>query len=273
MISNFKYFLPIILLAACNGLYAQSVKSLGDRSPAINQAGDKSTVIINYDKERIGKKIAIREAYLIPMDSFAERECQVSDSCMGFYESVSLYIKVQSIWPEPILLTAARLDLNKFQTKWPRPGGLGRNTLGERITSQFEPGDFFLRPGEIKLIRLEKGIRLTGVMDFFTEELRGEPFGDTAPGFINNLHRVVELNDFFAKKYGRRASLILTIYEKDYRPLLVTSFLLSDGDNLFGAGDERNSKYKLKHDAFIAEVLYRLNGGKRSFDKRFYGNN
>ena len=219
--------------------------------------------------ERIGKKIAIRRAFLLPMYSFEKLHCGMEARC-DFYETAGLYVEVQSIWPEPVLLTAAHLERTGFKSESSRePATMGKGVLAERITRQWNPQEFLLQPGETKLVGMERGLRLEGLMEFFTDDLRGDFIScDLAPCVLHNSQRVDELNSFFAVRYGKRASLRLTIYEKDYVPILKTSFRLSDGDNLFSVGNVRNDAYRLQHDALIAEALYVLQGGTDTFGAR-----
>ncbi len=241
-----------------------------DQSPAINQNGSNSTVRIYYDRERIGKKIAIRKAYLVPTPGFWIHECAGSGRCLNFYETAFLYVEIQSIWPEPVLLTAAQIEMRGFQSKFP-PRQQGGESLGERVTEQVVPGSFLLQPGEIKLITLGKGVRLDGILDFFRGDVLNDPlFCDAVPCLLPNfLARVAELNHFFAVKYGRGASMRVKIYEKDYQPLLVTDFRLADGGSIFDAKEGiKGSSYRLNHDNFIAEVLYMRQEGAEPFYSR-----
>jgi len=248
-----------------------SVSTTGRQSPAVNQSGDHAvtTVLYGAQPERVGKKIAIRSAFLIPVQGFDQTRCGADPHCGDFYESAMLYIEVQSIWPEPVLLTAARLEKLGIRSRQMDPGAMGEAVLAEQITRQRSPQSFLFQPGDIKLIHLGSGVRLDGLMEFFTEELRHELIScDGGRCMLHNLRRVKELNEFLAQHYGKQASLRLTIYEKDYQPILTTSFRLADGDDLFSVGDVRKSAYRLQHDRFIAEALYLLQGGKESFKYR-----
>lgn len=230
----------------------------GGQSPAINQ-GTKGSVIINYEAERIGKKIAIRDAYLIPAPGFDKNTCAALKKCFDFFESAFLYVEIQSVWPEPVLLTAARLKQVGFKYLPSAPVSEGQYILGNQITRIDRPRDFLFQPGETKLIKIGQGVRLKGVMEFFSSDLLKEDFGcDTRPCYLHNTLLVKQLNGFIEKKYGAHTKLDIVIFEKDYKPILVTSFRLIDGRDMFVSGDVRRSNYRLQHDRFIAEVLYTL---------------
>lgn len=272
----------LLLLALCCPAGASppvAIHTSGASSPAISQQGSNATAKVYYSNtvhqriiEHVGKKIAIRSAYLLPTHDFAGKRCApASTPCVNdLKESAFLHLQVQSIWPEPVLLTAGRLAIVDARRLDGRPGMKGVDVLAEHITANWSPERFLLAPGEVKSIALEGGVRLHGVMSFFNDEVAQEPIVclDASPCTIPQLARVDELNRFLQARYGRAATLRVTLYEKDYQPLLTAAFRLSHGGDLFSRGDVRKNDYRLQHDAFIGEVLYQLQGGTEAFPYR-----
>lgn len=257
-----------IAACGCNAqardINASSANSRGSQSPAF-VVNDKGRVSISFGEEKIGKKIAIRRAYLLPFFGFNKEGCTEDvprSKCGDLQEATRLYLEIQSIWPQPVLLTAAHLEKVSFTSDRPTPGFYSDMALGEKITSQSRPSNFLFQPGEVKLISLFEGVRLDGVTEFFTTEVRSEPIsGEKGHFILHNLERVSEFNQFLERKFGKKAALRITIYEKDYQPILRTSFLLADGGDMFSSQVESSgSRYKLQHDRFLAETLFLLEG-------------
>ena len=261
MLGSVRLVFAATLLVAtyCCDAQTHFARSGGKNAPAVALNKEHQTVNIYYGHERIGRKIAIRQAYLVPIPGFDKTNCNMSSRCGDFHESVQMVLDIQSIWPEPVLLTAARLERLALQSKRPDPGFGSATVLGEQITRQFVPSTFLLQPGEIKRISLERGLRLDGLMDFFTDEIRGEMISGT-PGslILHNQRRVNEFNHFLARKFGKQAALRLTIFEKDYQSILTTTFLLAQGGDAISTGNVLQNKYKLQHDVFLAEAVHLL---------------
>lgn len=252
---------------------SQSVTLQGNQGPAsVHYNG----TINNFYGERLGKKIVIREMYLVPYDQFNTHRCDTNvdiKHCGDFYEAVGIYLEIQSIWPEPILLTAGQLSVISPRHNFglgPKPGGSGRLILDEMITQTGDPREFLLQPGEIKRINLSQGFRLNGVLDFFDKRLSdAEIETSKVPYAFYDLTIVDDFDRFLKKKYGAQAALKISLYEKDYKPLLVTVAKLGGGTDFFERGDPtKRNGYNFQHDRFLAEVLYQLRGGKESLFER-----
>ncbi|WP_141758758.1 hypothetical protein [Duganella sp. HH105] len=234
----------------------------------------------NYYPERLGKKIVIRKMYIVPFDRFSVHGCSpdvLFKNCGDFYEAVQVYLEVQSIWPEPVLLTAARLDVIAPKHNFdlgPKPGG-GRHSLSEMITATSNPEDFLLQPGTVKLINLGRGLRLNGVLAFFDEQFSDvEILTATTPYAFYDLTIVDNFNRFLRRTYGAKAALKISLYEKGYQPILITVANLSEGTDFFGRGDPtKRNGYNFLHDHFVAEVLYQLRGGTDSLTSRMFQKN
>jgi hypothetical protein len=263
----------VVFCAASAIVNAQPIGSLstGNNSPSISQTGANSTSVVNYGpRERIGKKIAIRKAYLRAYPNFDLDTSKKELKSGALFEKVELVVVVQSIWPEPILLTAGRIKTSNLHTDRGLPGGLSDCHLAERITDNPEPASFLILPGEKKEFALRSGFNLDGVMGFFTERVIDSPltpYGEEVSLYGDKLmfvgsSIVKELNQFFTKKFGGKASIRLTLFEKDYQPLLVTTFLLNGGEDIFSRGDVGTSKYALSHDLFIGTVIGRIRDRK-----------
>lgn len=265
---NMRRIIAGLMLASSIATNAAPISAItsGSQAPVVI---DSPGTRINYVQEHVGKKIAIRQAFLVPYPKFNQKRCADQSRCSDFFESVSLFVEVQSIWPEPVLLTAATLKKVGLQSTQPDPGFFSERALSERITRQWSPDTLLLQPGQVKLFHLEQGIRLDGILDFFTEDVRDELVScDREKCALHNLIRISEFNKFLAQRYGARASLHLTIFEKDYRPILKTTFQLTDGSDIFSTGDTRKNSYKLQHDVFLAESLFTIRGGKSFMVRR-----
>lgn len=249
----------------------------GEQSPIFNCKGNGpcynvKNVEQKFYGESIGKKIAVRSIYLVPVYDFNKRFlCSTENQCANkLYEAAFIHIELQSIWPEPFLLTAGRITVNADSRNIEGNVGMsGVRTLDSHITGSFEPQDFIFHPGEIKTIALSQGIVLKGILEFFDDEvLKDVVWNYEAPAKIPYVGRVTYFNKFLKSKFGEKAAITIRLYEKDYKPLLTTSVRLAYGANMFVRGDVKKSMYQFKHDAFIAEILYQLQGGLESFESR-----
>lgn len=242
-------------------------KSMASQSPVYDCKGEHSSCKTVYEtkvlKEQIGKKIAIRNIYLIPT-------YQMVSNQRDFRETSFIYVELQSIWPQPFLLTASKISVvppsNFIHINAEMLGG---STLASQITKNSNPSQFLFQPGEIKLIGLSQGIKLDGVLDFFKGEILNDPiFENVAPALNPNLNRVTQLNHFLQTHFGQKTFIRISFFEKDYQPVLTTNLKLGEGGNLFSQGEVSTSSYQLKQDAFIGEVLYQLRGGEADFEDR-----
>lgn len=245
------------------------------QSPIIKCVNSTCSNVYNYAppvfKERIGKKLAIRSIYLIPTYGVSKRLCETdAPKRNDLYEVAFVYLEVQSIWPEPFLLTAAKIDVKTSSRFIHLSAGMrGGSVLDPQITSNWEPGYFLFKPAEIKFIGLSQGMKLDGILEFFKGEVLSDVIWDEhAPVLIPNLARVAAFNRFLQQRFGASTTVRIQLFEKDYQPLLTTEVKLAQGGNLFSNGDVPNSKFQFKHDAFIGEVLYQLRGGSDIFDYR-----
>ncbi|WP_016836205.1 hypothetical protein [Herbaspirillum lusitanum] len=265
--------ITLVLLACCTRLFAEPTitnQTTKQNSPIFS--GVKGDITVNYgDRERIGKKLAIRELYLIPVDKISRRSCAPEkENCKDTFEAVFIYMKIQSIWPEPFLITASSVDVIAPKNNITLgPGIFGKNVIPEKITQNEYPKDLLFQPGETKILGLSKGLKLNGILAFFSGEVLEDQVMDLKTPFgIDYIGRVDDLNKFLEKKYGRGAAIRIRLFEKDYKALLTTTAYLDKGGDFFTDGDVRKSHYNFQHDAFIGEVLYQLKGGKESFFTR-----
>ncbi len=249
----------------------------GKQSPAQNCLSQSNCTVIysspdnRFTKERIGKKLAIRSIYLIPIDPISKRFCKLQNTgCKDTYEVAFFYLELQSIWPEPVLLTAARVRVKSKSSAIHMDAGMfGSTVLAKQITSNQNPSEFLFKPGEIKFIVLSQGIKLDGILDFFKGDvLKDDIWTDQTPISIPYVGRVVHFNRFLQSHFGKATTIQIQLFEKDYQPILTTDVKLGEGGDFFAQGDISTSKYQFKHDAFIGEVLYQLNGGTESFVSR-----
>lgn len=272
----------IALLLSPLSIKANSLAQTNSGEKSVIVQGNHAPVSIrylsttkNYYPERLGKKVVIRTMYMVPFEQFSVHGCSpgvLFRNCGDFYEAVQICLEVQSIWPEPVLLTAARIEVIAPKHNFdlgPKPGG-GQHSLNEMITTASNPEEFLLQPGAVKFINLGRGFRLNGVLAFFDEQ-----FADvailtaTTPYAFYDLAIVDNFNRFLRKTYGAQAALKISLYEKDYQPLLTTVAKLSEGTDFFGRGDPtKRNGYAFQHDHFVAEILYQLRGGADSLTSR-----
>lgn len=268
------FFSTFVFAYGKNSDLSPSLRTDGDNSPIVGR--NEGYIKIEYNKpdsrERIGKKIGIRKLYLIPAHTAINKSCNPSNpenQCRnGLYETAFIYLEVQSIWPVPVLLTAAKISVHPLSKAIHlRTGMIGE--LSPKITATSQPQRFLLQPGEIKLITLSQGITLDGVLDFFNEEVASDDtFDNDAPVINANSRRVVLFNDFLRKHYGKKTAIRIELFEKDYQSLLSSDVLLGDGSDLFANGDIATNTYQFEYDAFMGEILYQLKGGKEWFEQR-----
>lgn len=259
----------VLVVGNANAESSLAVNTTESQSPVHIANGNNNSSKITYinktvvGKERIGKKLAIRIIYLIPT-------YQMVFSQTDFYETSFIYVELQSIWPEPVLLTAARISITPPSSSIHMKAGMsGGAVLASQITQNENPSQFLFKPGEVKFIGLSQGIKLDGVLDFFKGEIINETvWADMVPALIPNFARVTELNHFLRQRFGKTTTIRISFFEKDYRPVLTADVKLGEGGDLFSHGDVSTSSYQLKHDAFIGEVLYQLKGGTEYFEHR-----
>lgn len=243
----------------------RSVVLQGNHGSASVHYGNTTNV---YSAERLGKKIVIRKMYIVPFDQFTTHGCSPGiefKRCGDFYEAVQLYLEVQSIWPEPVLITAGHLEIisPKHNFGLGPPPSSGVHSLDEMITANNNPEEFLIQPGKIKIFNFSRGFRLNGVLEFFDKNLSdAEIQTHIVPYVFYDLRIVDDFNRFLKKKYGTKAALKISLFEKDYQPLLITVAKLGDGTDFFSRGDPtKRNGYNFQHDRFVAEVLYQLRGG------------
>lgn len=264
------------MIPVCSVARGLGSETRGDQSPI--QACQSGSACVNVyndapqiPKERVGKKLALRSVYMIPVYNISKRGCETDASrCEDLYEAAFIYLEIQSIWPEPFLLTAARVAV-KPQTNSIRRsvGAHGMLALEPQITANVEPDAFLFRPGEIKLIFLSQGFQLDGILDFFKGDILDDMlWSDITPAMTPNTKRVQDFNRFLAQRYGGKTKFRIELFEKDYRSVFTTEVSLTQGGTIFSRGDVQNSQYQFRHDAFIGEVLYQLHGGTDAFEYR-----
>src|SRR6185312_12950163 len=89
-----------------------------------------------------------------------------------------------------------------------------------------------LQPGERKSWLLEKGFVIPGVVDFLKKET-GQYIFDDRPKLTSNDYVIRRFNNFLRTVVGGKATLKVSVYELDYKPVLVGYFKMTEGDDLF----------------------------------------
>lgn len=271
LITAFLLLLALVIPKVAPSAESVTFNTNGRQSP-LQKCEHNSTCTNNfYKKELVGKKLAIRSIYLMPnIGDMTKEKCGDNVRKCDFYESANIFLEVQSIWPEPFMLTSASIKL-KANNKaiYKKTALYGENVLETQITGNHNLKDFLLLPGDIKLIALSEGLTLEGVMEFFKGEvLDSFTFDEFTPIKTADTETINAFNIFLARHYGKNATIRISLFEKDYQPALTTDVKLSQGSDLFAKGDVVHDKYQLQHDSFIGETLYQLRGGKDSFMQR-----
>ncbi len=215
--------------------------------------------------EIAGAKIAITKAYLVPSFNMFEKKWvePLKGENDGFYDSAFLCVEVTNISSQPLLVTAVKLDVaNAKNFKW-GPGTNGEGCPSEKI-SNVSPRCYF-QPAERKKWLIPRGFKIRGLIKYL-ETIPEDTyiFNDMLPARTNDDLVVRNFNAFLRSTVGTDATLELTLFERDYVPLLRGRFQIADGKDLFETeGRRRASKshlavYPLQHDALLGEGLEQL---------------
>lgn len=275
IISRNNFFFIFFLLNTL--LVAGNIQSTaGEKSPVVNAKNVElkyygNTYLnktINTYKERIGSKIAIRRIFLIPSIQFNQQ-----DSFL--YENAEVYLELQSISSQPLLVTSAKI--NVVNTKLIRPKGrsLGIYILSDKITHNVNRKLLLFEPGEVKIVQLAQSFRFDGIMNFMNNNVdintQLMPF---RPYTLSSDHLVQKLNNFFQSQYGEKAALHIRIFEKDFQPLIDTTVFFSNGGTMFSEQDIEKNNYTIDYGGFLGEIVNVFQKGEEdSFQQYFMSHN
>lgn len=246
----------------------------GKQSPVINAQNGKillkygntylNKTIINSYQERIGSKIAIRRIFLIPSIQFNQQESFL-------YENTEVYLELQSISSQPLLVTSAKIDVVNTKLVKPQGRSLGIYILSERITNNANRKLLLFEPGEVKIVQLAQSFHFDGIMNFMNNNINTNiqllPF---RPYTLSSDDLVQKLNYFFQSQYGKKAAFHIRIFERDYQPLIDTTVIISNGGTMFSQQDIEKNNYTIDYSGFIGEITNIFkNGDKDSFQQYF----
>ncbi|MDR8077776.1 hypothetical protein KPA96_19155 [Burkholderia cenocepacia] len=220
--------------------------------------------------DMVGSKVAITRAYLVPaVDFYRENlggDTEGGKADNGFYDAAFLCTEVANISSQPLLITSMRLEVrNKGRLRF-GPGSLG--TCPDETVSHVSP-DCMLQPGERKSWLLAKGFVIPGVVDFLKKET-GEYIFDVHPKVTSNDYVIKRFNNFLRTVVGDKITLRVSVFELNYKPVLVGYFRMDEGDDLF-ATEPRVQRvdgkdelvFPLQHDAFLGEALSQMKSKAR----------
>jgi hypothetical protein len=267
-----------ILILSIAGVVSPGVEAVSGSQSATVSAPNGRAYVVGRDMiinatggdpsgrlDVVGSKVAITRAYLVPGVNFyrtnlspdTDGDAEKND----FYDSAFLCTEVANISSQPLLVTAMRLDVsNKGELRF-GPGSSGR--CPDEKVSHVSPA-CLLQPGERKSWLLEKGFIIPGVVDFLKGE-KGEHIFDDHPKITSNGYVIRRFNDFLRATVGDKVTLKVSVYELDYKPVLIGYFKMTEGDDLFATEpnvrrvDGRNELvFPLQHDAFLGEALSQM---------------
>lgn len=186
-------------------------------------------------------ELRVIEANFHPRHGFFDQKMK------DFLEVVEVHLQVRNFGNETINITSIKTEINnsgllKFATY-----GLGSNNLGED-PERNKP--VIIKPGETKEIVLSDGIKLEGITPFLeSSEFKNEFFSVSGDFYLlHNLSWVDRLNKELALRYGKDATLSISLYEKYKKLIKKHEIRLSEGTDIF------DHSGKLQHDRFLGAV-------------------
>jgi len=186
-------------------------------------------------------ELRVVEAYMNPQHGFFKPELK------GFLETVSINLKIRNFGGNTIVLTSASAEIENseelfFATASQGDGVLGSNPEKNSVIT--------IGPGETKGIRLSEGVKLKGITNFLeSSEFKKEIFSNVGEKYL--LHKqswINRLNKALAFRYGKNATLSITLYEKFNKPIKKHKIKLSGGTNIF------DNSGKFQHDLFLGAI-------------------
>ncbi len=253
---------------------SQSAIASGARSQAYNAGRDITfnNVYLNEPRksslEVVGSKVAITSAYLVPsMHFYGQLETvQGRPTAPDFRDGAFLCVEVANISSQPLLVTAVKLDVISPQQVRSKLRHWG-SCPGEDVNS-VSP-ECMLQPGQRKKWLLEKGITIPGMTEFLKRQGDEFIFDHFRPRLTSN-DFVIERFNQFLRTVGEKTTLKVSIFELNYKPILLGHFQLASGKDLFHSAPTLKKGgrhgdmlvYPLQHDAFLGEALSQLKADK-----------
>lgn len=270
---------PILfsLLAASAAQSAQQPEPRTDSQSAVTNAPNSQAfnahgnlTVNNYARalDVTGSKVAITAAYLLPAYDFIAASHQIDgkDFENGFRDAAMLCVEVTNISSQPLLVTAMRLDVLNPQDLRAGPVGFG-HCPGDKVSSVGP--ECLLQPAQRKKWLVHKGIAIPGLVEFLKQQ-DGEEITDIMrPRFTNHNGVIDRFNSFLRTVVSDKTMLKVSIFERDYQPVLIGHFQLADGKSMFSTepslkrrGKKDIRVFPLQHDFFLGEALSQIKAGK-----------
>lgn len=238
-------------------------------STAINARGNVYLTNSNNNIyiDVIGSKAAITKAYLVPSVNFSQKFFNVDGKQYSnqFYDAAFVCVEVANISSTPLLVTAIKLEFSNYKNLRFGPGAYS-GCPSEKI-SGVTP-ECMLQPGQRKKWLLQNGFVIPGMINFLEQESDEYVF-DSHPKRTSNDFVIQRLNQFLRSTAGDKTMLKVSVFELNYKPVVIGHFRLADGSNLFATeptmhkiGRKEVLAFPLQHDAFLGEALSQMKDGK-----------
>lgn len=216
----------------------------------------------------IGSKAAITRAYLVPSVDFVAKTWNVEgrEKPNQYHDAAFLCVEVANISSYPLLVTAMKLEVSNPKNLRFGPGIFG-GCPAEKV-SAVTP-ECMLQPGQRKKWLLQKGFVIPGVVDFLKQESDEYIFDYDRPKRTSNDFVIQRFNQFLRSAVGDKTTLKVSIFELNYKPIVIGHFQLAKGDDLFATeptihkiGGKEALVFPLQHDSFLGEALSQIKDRK-----------
>lgn len=205
---------------------------------AINSVQD--TASIKRDNQ-----LLVKYGRFEPMPTFFTPEQKGFKS--DFYETAFLYITLQNIDNEPIILTsmdASEIKGKKILSEVYSTAGFGKE-IGKN-----KP--IIIKPGEEVEVKYSTGFKFHGLATLLDiESLKNESYySEERFKLSNRVALIDELNNNLASILGSESAVEIKLYTKKKELLIKHVFEIANGKTLF------NVTGGLHHDAFLGELIH-----------------
>jgi hypothetical protein len=213
----------------------------------------------------VGSKVAITNAYLLPSYNFFETTFGRPENHIPNQtrDAAFLCVEVVNISSQPLLVTAMKLDVINPQKLSSGPGIILGSCPVEKV-SGVSP-ECLLQPGQHKRWLLQKGIVMRGAGDFIKQQSDEYIMDVERPRRTNNDDVIRRFNEFLRASGVAKTTLKVSIFELNYKPVLIGHFQLAEGETLFSTepsvrwlGGKKTWVFPLQHDSFLGEALSQL---------------
>lgn len=204
-----------------------------------------------------GRRLFVAEAWLSPTPMFG----RPSGDKQSVNEQVFLSVRATNITAVPIVLTAAKWEIAQARNLSKVGGSFGARNLLWPALSANKP--IKIEAGEQVDIKFGEGLQLNGMASRLRKnhDLNSASTLPAEPTRINGDRYIDWIAEQMGLLYGPQATLRLTLYEGDYKPIASLSLPLTQGVDFFYRGEavdqKGNVQYapRLAYDAFLGQYL------------------